>query len=131
MPIKINEENDGNLIVVNVSGKLTKTDYDDFIPEFERVVGLKGKLDVLFDITHFRGWDAAALWEEIKFDFKHFSDIDHLAVVGEKKWQEAVATCCNSLTEGKVRYFDHDDKAEALKWLTDALQSQPKQLFLL
>ena len=129
MPIKINEENDGNLIVVYVSGKLTKADYDDFIPKFEQLFRLKGKLDVLFDMTHFYGWDAAALWEEVKFDFKHFSDIDRFAIVGEKKWQKAMATFCNSFTEARVRYFDHADEAEALKWLTNALP--PKQLLIL
>ena len=39
----------------------------------------------------FHGWDAGALWEDIKFDLKHFSDIERVAMVGEKKWQKGMS----------------------------------------
>jgi len=31
----------------------------------------------------FQGWDAGALLEDVKFDVKHFSDIEWLAFVGD------------------------------------------------
>ncbi len=34
MSIQVNEENGGKLLVVHVSGKLTKADYEHFVPEF-------------------------------------------------------------------------------------------------
>ena len=68
MPIQLNEENGGKILVVHVSGKLVKADYEHFVPEFERLVRQHGKLRVLFDMTGFHGWDAGALWEDIKFD---------------------------------------------------------------
>ena len=37
---------------------------------------------MLFDMTDFHGWDAGAAWEDIKFDIKHFADIERLAMVG-------------------------------------------------
>jgi hypothetical protein len=40
---------------------------------------------VLFDMSASHGWEAGALWEDIKFDIKHFADIDRLAMVGDKK----------------------------------------------
>ena len=63
MPIQFNEENGGNL-VVHVSGKLTKADYEPFEPEFERLVRQHANLRVLYDMTDFHGWDLGALWEE-------------------------------------------------------------------
>ena len=72
MPIQLNEENGGKLLAVHVSGKLAKADYEHFVPEFERLVRQHGKLRVLFDMTGFHGWEAGALWEDIKFDVKHF-----------------------------------------------------------
>jgi len=33
-----------------------------FVPEFERLVHLNGKLRVLFDLAGFHGWEAGALW---------------------------------------------------------------------
>ena len=58
MPIQLNEENGGKILVVHVSGKLVKADYEHFVPEFERLVRQHGKLRVLFDMTGFHGWDA-------------------------------------------------------------------------
>ena len=85
MPIQFNEENGGRVLVVHVSGKLAKADYEHFVPEFERLVRQHGKLRVLFDMTSFHGWEPAALWADIKFDIKHFADIERLAMVGDKK----------------------------------------------
>jgi hypothetical protein len=120
MSIQLNEENGGKVIVVHVTGKLVKTDYEHFVPEVERLVRQHGKLSILFDMTGFHGWEAGAMWEDIKFGIKHFSDIDRLAMVGEKKWQHGMAKFCRPFTKAAVRYFDHTDIDEARKWLAEA-----------
>lgn len=120
MSIQLKEENGGKLLNVHVSGKLVKADYTHFVPEFERLVKLHGKLNVLFDMTGFHGWDMGALWEDIKFDVKHFADIERLAVVGDKKWQEGMAVFCKPFTRATIRYFDHSAEAEAKQWLNEA-----------
>ena len=65
----------------------------------------------------FHGWTAGALWEDIKFDFKHFNDLEKLALVGETRWQEGMALFCKPFTTAKIRYFDHTKAAEAKAWL--------------
>jgi len=120
MSIQLNEEDGGKLLVVHVSGKLAKADYEHFVPEFERLVQQYGKLRVLFDMASFHGWDAGALWEDTKFAVKHFADIEKLAMVGEKKWQKGMATFCKPFTKATIQYFDHAEAAEARKWLAEA-----------
>ena len=120
MAIGLNEEDGGKLLVVHVTGKLAKTDYEDFVPEFERLIRQHGKPRMLFDMTGLRGWEAGAMWEDIKFGAKHFADIERLAMVGEKKWQHGMATFCKPFTKAAVRYFDHADAVEARKWLAEA-----------
>jgi hypothetical protein len=117
MAIQLVEENGGKILAVHVSGKLSKADYEHFAPEFERLVKQHGKVSVLFDMTGFHGWDGAALWEDIKFDAKHFADIDRIAMIGEVRWQHGMATFCKPFTKAKIRYFDHTDAADARKWL--------------
>ena len=51
MPIQMNEENGGKLLVLHLSGGLVKADYEHFVPEFERLVRQNGKLRVLFDMV--------------------------------------------------------------------------------
>ncbi len=117
MPIQFDEENGGKIVVVHVSGKLEKADYEHFVPEFERLVGAHGKLNVLFDMTGFHGWTVSAMWEDTKFALHHFREIERLAVVGEKKWQEGMATFCKPFTKATIRYLDHAEAADARAWL--------------
>jgi hypothetical protein len=120
MTLQLSEENDGKMLAVHVSGKLVKADYEQFVPEFERLVRLHGKMHVLFDMTDFHGWEASALWEDTKFAIHHFDDIERIAMVGEKRWQHGMASFCKPFTKATVRYFDHADAAEARKWLDEA-----------
>jgi len=120
MPITLNEEDGGKVLVVHVSGKLDALDYKHLVPAFEQLVRQHGQLRVLFDMTSFHGWEAGALWEDIKFDIRHFADIERLAMVGDKKWQRGMATFCKPFTKATIRYFDHAEAAEARKWLAEA-----------
>ncbi len=120
MPIQLDEKDGGKLLAVHVSGKLTSADYEHFVPEFDRLFGLHGKLRVLFDMANFHGWDAAALWEDTKFAIHHYDAIERIAMVGETKWQHGMATFCKPFTRAKIRHFDHGETEAALAWLEEA-----------
>jgi hypothetical protein len=117
MAIALTERNDGKVLDVTVSGKLCHEDYRRFVPEFERLLAKHGKIRVLFDMADFHGWDAAAAWDDIKFDAKHFSHIERLAMLGDKKWEKWMSGFCRPFTTAKIRYFDHAASAEARAWL--------------
>jgi hypothetical protein len=117
MPIQFIEENSGKVFSVHITGKLTKADFEQFVPEFERLVQKYGKLRLLFDLTGFNGWDVDALWDEIKFDIKYFSDYEMIAIVGDKKWHHSMAVFSKPFINAKIQYFDHDNIDEARKWL--------------
>lgn len=117
MAIHLVEKNGGKVLVVEVSGKLTHEDYQHFVPEFERLVKQFGKIRVLFEMADFHGWEGGALWDDIKFDLKHFSDIERLAMVGDKKWEKGMSVFCKPFTTATIRYFDKAQAAEGLAWL--------------
>jgi hypothetical protein len=119
MTLQLTEENGGKVVVVHVSGKLVKADYEHFVPEIERLVRQHGKLRLLFDMTDFHGWEASAAWEDFKFGIEHFADIERLAMVGEKQWQRGMAVFCKPFTTAAVRYFEHADAAAAREWLDE------------
>jgi hypothetical protein len=119
MPIQLSEERGGKLLAVHVTGTLVKADYTRLVPEFERLLRQHGRLRLLFDMTGLHGWDAAAAWEDFKFGVEHFADIERLAMVGDRKWQHAMATFCKPFTKAQVRYFDHHDAAAARAWLDE------------
>ena len=117
MAIKLNTMEGGNLLEVLVTGKLVHEDYEHFVPEFERLLKEHGKLRLLFEMVDFHGWSLCALWDDIKFDLKHFSDIERLAMVGDKKWERGMSAFCKPFTRAKVHYFDRTAIDEARAWL--------------
>ena len=119
MALEFREESDGMLLVVMVSGKLSKADYEKFVPETERLIKLFGKIRVLFEMSDFHGWEMGAIWEDIKFDVKHFQDIERLAIVGDKAWERAMAVFCKPFTTATIQYFECDQYSAALNWIHD------------
>ena len=117
MNVKLNEKNEGKLLEVQLTGKLEKEDYTHFVPTVEKLVKEHGKIRMLVTLLDFHGWTAGALWEDIKFDAKHFNDIERLALVGEKRWEKDMAIFCKPFTTAKIRYFDFLAESEARTWL--------------
>ncbi len=107
----------GKLLHVKATGKLTKQAYETFVPEVNKLIEEHGKLRILFELHDFHGWTAGALWEDLKFDWKHWRDIERLAIVGESKWEKGMAVFCKPFTTAKVRYFDRSQLDEAKAWL--------------
>jgi hypothetical protein len=104
---------------VRVTGKLTKDAYQKLVPVVDQQIREHGKLRILFVMHDFHGWTAGALWEDTKFDLKHWKDIERLAIVGEKKWEQGMATFCKPFTTAKIKYFDPTQLDAARAWLEE------------
>ena len=116
MAIEIQERAPG-IAEVHATGKLSEEDYLHFVPELERLIKEYGKISILFLMDDFHGWNAGALWEDLKFDLKHFADIERLAMVREKSWQKGMSNFCRPFTTAKIRYFDHKAADAAVAWI--------------
>ena len=121
MTVEIAELNEGKIVEVTISGKLHKDDYERFVPLFERLIGQYGKLRLLVEMHNFHGWDASALWQDIKFDLKHFKDIERLALVGESKWEKGMSVFCKPFTTAKIQYFDVSQADAARTWIGEGV----------
>jgi len=115
--IEMTTSRGGKVLELRVQGKLEREDYATFVPEIERLIERHGKLRILFVMEDFHGWTAGALWEDIKFDARHFNHIERLAIVGEEKWQKGMAAFCKPFTTATVRYFDRADADVARAWI--------------
>lgn len=117
MAVEFKEDNGGKVLVVRISGKLSKDDYKQLVPEVERLINKVGKLHMLVEMHDFHGWEAGALWEDIKFDVKHFKDIERLAFVGETEWEKGMSVFCKPFTTAKIKYFDLAELEQAREWV--------------
>lgn len=117
MAIQLTEKDGGKTLEVRVSGKLAHEDYQHFVPEFDRLVKQHGQIRLLFEMVDFHGWEAGALWDDLKLGVKHFADIERLAMVGDKQWEKGMSVFCKPFTTAKIRYFDKAQATEAHAWL--------------
>ena len=109
----------GKLLHVKVTGKLTREAYATLAPVVDEQIHEHGKVRILFEMHDFHGWTAGALWEDLKFDYKHWKDIERLAIVGESKWESGMAVFCKPFTTAKIKYFDHANLEDAKAWLAE------------
>ncbi len=104
MPIQFKEENGGKILVVHANGKLTKSDYENFMPEVDRLSRLGSRRSV-------GGHQARC---------RNFGDIERLAIVGDKQWPEYLTLFAKPFTQAAIHYSDQADTAEARQWLDEA-----------
>jgi hypothetical protein len=117
MAIVLTEHSAGRVLEARVTDRLTHIDYQQFASRFEALLQQHKKVNVLFHMVNFHGWDVAAMWDDIKFDVKHFSDMERLAMVGDKRWEHAMSVLAQPFTTAKVRYFDSSAINDARAWL--------------
>ncbi len=119
MSFTITEHDNGKVIEIAITGKLTSEAYEAFLPVIESKINEFGKVRMLVVLHDFHGWDAGALWEDIKFDWKHHSHIERLAMVGESNWEKGMSVFCEPFTSATIQYFDVADVDKARAWVTD------------
>ena len=102
-----------------LGGKLHDEDYKTFVPQLDAEIAKEGKVNVLAVFHNFHGWDAKALWDDIKFSTTHCTKIKRIALVGEKTWERWMAVVCKPFTMAKLRYFDAADIEAAKAWLAE------------
>ena len=108
---------EGNLIRVIVSGKLTQDDYDKLIPSWEQTIARHGSMRMLLIMENFEGWDLGAAWDDFRFDTTHADKVEKVAAVGEKAWQKWIMKLGSFFVRDDVKYFDSSQLAEAERWV--------------
>jgi hypothetical protein len=110
---------EGNLVRVEVSGKLTQEDYDTLIPSWRSTIARYGKMRMLFVMQDFHGWDPEAAWDDFRFDLEHHQQVERIAMVGEKEWQHWMTKIGSWFVDAEVRYFDASQEGEAKRWIRE------------
>jgi hypothetical protein len=108
------------VLAFKMSGKLHDEDYKTFVPLVDAAIAKEGKARIFAQFHDFQGWDAKALWDDIKFSTTHCTKIEQIALVGDKSWEKWMARVCKPFTMAKIRYFDAAEIETAKEWLAEA-----------
>jgi SpoIIAA-like len=108
-----------HVLSFRLSGLLHHDDYKAFVPVIDAAIAREGKVRLLAQFEDFRGWDAHALWDDIKFSTSHCTKMERIALVGDRRWEAFMAKVCKPFTLATIRYFDHADLEAARAWLAE------------
>ena len=100
-----------------LSGKLHDADYQHFTPAIDAAVQAHGKIRLLALFEDFHGWDVHAAWDDLKMGLKHYSDIERIAIIGDKAWEKWMTIICKPFTKATIHYFDAAQLADAWAWV--------------
>jgi len=117
--IKVLPESKENILVLRAVAKLTDQDYKDvLIPRLESIIREHGKARLLLDMGDvFRGWEAAALWDDALFGLAHRNDFEKMGVIGGPGWVEWGMKLAAVVVGGELRNFPPGKREEALNWI--------------
>ncbi|WP_168563812.1 SpoIIAA family protein [Crateriforma spongiae] len=113
------ESPSSNVVGFQLSGKLHDEDYKTFVPLVDEHIAKNETTRILAQFHDFSGWDAHALWDDIRFATTHCTSIEKIALVGEKQWEKYMATVCKPFTMAKIQYFDQTEMESAWNWLAE------------
>ena len=117
MPCDIVGKGEG-LLTVKISGLLKRAE----LARAEKVaiegMGQACMQKFLIIIENFQGWDKKDNWEDVSFQSQYDSEIEKIAIVGEKRWQEqAEVFAGKGLRSVDIRYFTPSEAVAARAWL--------------
>ena len=113
-------ENAGDLVAVRTTGKLDPADLDRLLPDIKEKIKQFGKIRFFWELDDFEGWTPAGFVKDRFFELKHFNDFKRIAIVGEKGWEEKMATLMKPFTSAALKYFDRSQRLQALQWIREA-----------
>ena len=115
--LELLEESKGDLVAFRISGHVDKNDYEIMLPILEEKIKQYGKINVYAEMQEVEDFTLKALWEDLKFDFRHAADFSKAALVGEQKWLDWLTISSSPFTTAKVKHFSLEQRQQALDWI--------------
>lgn len=106
-----------------IEGGVTKDDYLETAEHLHDRIQDWGAVNLLEDIRSIDGVEAGAFWDNVKFGFRHFQDIDKVAVVTDKQWIRAATTITDPLIHLDVQTFPREEIETARAWVAAHLDA--------
>lgn len=110
--------NKGSLLVVKIAGKLAKSELEASQKVAVDLIKREGRARLLILAQTFDGWEDGVDWGELSFMIKYDSQIERIAIVSEKKWEdELLAFTGKGIRSGQVRCFPSNHVSPARTWV--------------
>jgi uncharacterized protein YlzI (FlbEa/FlbD family) len=110
-----------NVIALAAKGHVTKNDYQQVvIPRVESALKRHAKIRLYYEIgPQFSGFDAGAMWEDLKVGVEHLTRWERMALVTDVDWIRHMVNAFRFIMPGQLRVFPTAQTAEARAWILD------------
>ena len=108
-----------NVLGFTAKGAVTAEDYETVImPAVAGQLTRHPKIRFLYVLGEdFKGFEAAAMWDDAKLGLRHLADWEKIAVVTEIGWiRAALLVLCFTMAD-RVHVFANAELAEAKRWI--------------
>jgi hypothetical protein len=110
---------DERAVGLRVWGKLDTEEYQRILQRFEAEMQHDRKLNLLLEMGELDGISPGAMWEDAKFDTRHFRDFKRFAVVGDTKFQQYMTVLSKPFTSDDARFFTPEETDQAWAWVRE------------
>jgi hypothetical protein len=112
-------DREGSRITIKISGKVKRAELYQVEKEAIGVIRAEGKVRLFVLLEGFQGWDNAGDWEDTSFQNQYDDQIEKIAIVGDRRWQELVEVFVGKgLRSVDIRYFTPSQTALARAWIS-------------
>ncbi len=105
------DQSNGNVLGFEISGDVTKADYEVLVPEVEAVVAKYGEVNLLCDLREFK-WEKVSAWgADLRFgrEFKH--QTTKMAIIGDNSFEKFISTLAKPFYAQDVKFFTEPEAA--------------------
>jgi hypothetical protein len=111
-----------NVIALSCKGQVTKEDYDGIlVPAILKALKRHDKIRLLYKTSpDFSGYDAGAMWEDLKIGLEHPTRWERVAVVTDVDWIVQMMRLFSFLWPCPTKLFSSPETAQAYGWIVAA-----------
>ena len=116
-------ESEGATIGVEVSGRIDSAEENKWIEIFNQLIEEHEKINILVQLNGKMGIDFDAVYDDLKWTFKHLKNMNKLAIVSDSTvlgWLVAADSPFGKLAGISEKHFETSHLRDAWLWVKDS-----------
>jgi hypothetical protein len=111
------EESSGNILGFKIVGDITEKQKERICKKLEKRIKEFGKIRVLLVVETDANIDAESLFFNLNFTLGYADNIERMAIVRGKAWEETWIGLFGLFSHIRTEYFDRSERKEAWNWV--------------
>jgi hypothetical protein len=111
------KEGSGNILGFKIVGGITKKQKQRICKVLEKQISESGKIRLVLVIEPYGKMDAESLLLDLNFTLRYSDNIERMAIIGHKVWEETWIALFGLFSHIRTQYFDRSEIKAAWKWI--------------